>query len=83
MGRKDKNADDQQMEVSGFTGMMMTIFFAVLSLAFLFPIFLVFMNAFKSKLYISDRPFALPDSETFSGSRWQKPMWALATILKG
>ena len=45
MGRKDKNADDQQMEVSGFTGMMMTIFFAVLSLAFLFPIFLVFMNA--------------------------------------
>ena len=29
MGRKDKNADDQQMEVSGFTGMMMTIFFAV------------------------------------------------------
>ena len=65
MGRKDKNADDQQMEVSGFTGMMMTIFFAVLSLAFLFPIFLVFMNAFKSKLYISDAPFRFPVAEAY------------------
>ena len=67
MGRKDKNADDQQMEVSGFTGMMMTIFFAVLSLAFLFPIFLVFMNAFKSKLYISDAPFRFPVAEAYVG----------------
>ena len=67
MGRKDKNADDQQMEVSRFTGMMMTIFFAVLSLAFLFPIFLVFMNAFKSKLYISDAPFRFPVAEAYVG----------------
>ena len=70
MGRKDKNADDQQMEVSGFTGMMMTIFFAVLSLAFLFPIFLVFMNAFKSKLYISDAPVPVPGGRSLCGP-WQ------------
>ena len=81
MGRKDKNTDDQQMEVSRFTGMMMTIFFSVLSLAFLFPILLVFMNAFKSKLYISDAPFRLRKKRR-SGSRWQKPMWVLETILK-
>ena len=39
----------------------------LLAVAFLFPIFLVLMNSFKNKLYISDAPFALPNSDTFSG----------------
>lgn len=53
------------MEVSKSTGMMMTVFFAILSLAFLFPIFLVLVNSFKSKLYISDAPFQPPKAGTY------------------
>ena len=34
---------------------------------FLFPILLVVMNSFKSRLYISSEPFALPDPVTFAG----------------
>ena len=65
MSVKAKKAENQQMEVSKSTGMMMTVFFAILSLAFLFPIFLVLVNSFKSKLYISDAPFQLPKAGTY------------------
>lgn len=34
---------------------------------FLFPVFIVVMNSFKSKLYISSEPFKLPSSDTFAG----------------
>ena len=34
---------------------------------FLFPILLVVLNSFKSRLYISTEPFALPDPATFVG----------------
>lgn len=37
------------------------------SAAFLFPIFIVLINSFKSKLYISSEPFSLPTPETFAG----------------
>lgn len=37
------------------------------SLAFLFPVFIVLMNSFKGKLYISSEPFSLPNAETFAG----------------
>ena len=52
MSGKAKTVENQQMEVSKSTGAVMTAFFGVLSLAFLFPIFLVLVNSFKSKLYI-------------------------------
>lgn len=35
--------------------------------AFMFPIFIVLMNSFKNKLYISSEPFTFPDSESFAG----------------
>ncbi|MDD5920112.1 MAG: carbohydrate ABC transporter permease [Oscillospiraceae bacterium] len=44
-------------------------FLTVLSIFFLAPIFLVLMNSFKGQFYISDAPFALPDSQTFVGLR--------------
>ena len=37
------------------------------SVAFLFPVLIVLLNSFKSKLYISSEPFALPTPETFAG----------------
>ncbi len=39
----------------------------LLSIAFLAPIFIVLMNSFKGKFYISDTPFLFPNSTTFSG----------------
>lgn len=39
----------------------------LLALLFLVPIILVVLNSFKSKLYISSTPFALPNTETFVG----------------
>ncbi|MCQ2247955.1 MAG: carbohydrate ABC transporter permease [Treponema sp.] len=47
-----------------------TIAFTVLSILavlFLLPIALVFMNSFKSRLYISSAPFQLPTAQTFVG----------------
>lgn len=47
-----------------------TVLFVVLCLLtilFLTPIFFVAVNSFKGKLFISNAPFALPDSETFAG----------------
>lgn len=39
----------------------------LLSVLFLFPIYLVIMNSFKSKFNIVGTPFELPNSETFVG----------------
>ena len=55
--KQNKNEIIENPAVSKGTGIV----------AFLFPIFLVLMNSFKNKLYISDAPFALPNSDTFSG----------------
>ena len=47
-----------------------TILYLVLiavSIAFLTPIFVVLMNSFKGKFYISEQPFEFPSSVTFSG----------------
>jgi raffinose/stachyose/melibiose transport system permease protein len=39
----------------------------ILALLFLMPIFIVLMNSFKGRFFISDTPFALPNSQTFVG----------------
>jgi raffinose/stachyose/melibiose transport system permease protein len=45
------------------------IFILILLLAILFlaPIFIIFMNSFKGRFFISDTPFALPNAQTFVG----------------
>ena len=43
------------------------VFTLALSILFLMPILIVFMNSFKGKLYISDAPFKMPTTQTFSG----------------
>ena len=43
------------------------ILLILLAALFLLPIGLVLLNSFKSRLYISAAPFALPDSTTFVG----------------
>jgi len=44
-----------------------SILLAILAILFVAPIIIVFMNSFKSKLFISSEPFAFPTSETFTG----------------
>ena len=39
----------------------------VLSVLFLAPVFIILMNSFKLRFYISDEPFVLPNAETFAG----------------
>lgn len=43
------------------------IFLSLLALAFLYPILMIVINSFKSKLSISDKPFALIDGSNFAG----------------
>ncbi len=42
-------------------------FLLLLSFVFLFPIYLVFVNSFKSKFNIISEPFTFPDNDTFVG----------------
>jgi raffinose/stachyose/melibiose transport system permease protein len=46
---------------------ILSVILAVLAVAFLLPILIVFTNSFKGKLHISDAPFELPNSQTFVG----------------
>ena len=43
------------------------VFLIILTVLFLSPIFIVFMNSFKGRFFISDTPFQLPNSDTFIG----------------
>lgn len=44
-----------------------TVLLIALTVLFIFPILLVFMNSFKSRLYVSTDPFALPTGAMFVG----------------
>ncbi len=44
-----------------------TVFFSMISIAWVFPIFLVVMNSFKSKTYISANAFSFPTGDAFVG----------------
>ena len=53
----------EKMKHSG----LWTLFFTVVSLAWVFPIVLVVVNSFKKKVYISANPFSLPTKDTWAG----------------
>lgn len=46
-------------------GWILTLFFAILSVAYMFPIVIVVYNSFKSKVWINKTPFALPTERSF------------------
>ena len=46
---------------------LLTCFFAVLSIAWMFPIFEVVINSFKENSFVNLDPFALPNGESFVG----------------
>lgn len=46
-------------------GWVLTLIFSLISIAYIMPIIIVLMNSFKRKIFISNRPFALPDAKSF------------------
>ena len=46
---------------------LLTVFFTALSLVWIFPIFEVVINSFKSNNFVNLEPFALPNEESFMG----------------
>ncbi|GGH26825.1 carbohydrate ABC transporter permease [Paenibacillus segetis] len=55
------------MQKTKASNIIIFIILLVLAMAFLTPIFVVLMNSFKGKFYISDTPFLFPNSTTFTG----------------
>ena len=51
----------------GRGGWLLLVPLILLAAGFLLPVALVLLNSFKSRLYISSAPFALPDAVTFVG----------------
>lgn len=63
-----KNADNQVSAVrKAKHGWILTLFFSLLSLFYLYPIFLVVINSLKKKGFIMKAPFSLPDERSFFG----------------
>ena len=60
---------NKQKKVEQYTPLSkaLTVFFAVLSLVWLIPIFEVVINSFKENAFVNLNPFALPNSESFVG----------------
>ena len=46
-------------------GWLLTTIFSILSVVYVLPIFIVLINSFKRKAYISREPFKLPTEETW------------------
>lgn len=65
---KKNNADSQVSSVRRAKhGWVLTLFFSVLAVLWLYPIFLVIVNALKKKAFITREPFLLPDDRSFFG----------------
>ena len=48
-------------------GWILTLFFSIVSVLYLYPIVLVVINSFKKKAYISRYPFRIPRDRMFVG----------------
>ena len=75
---KNKKADNQVSAVRRAKhGWILTVFFSILAVLWLYPIFLVAMNSLKKKGFITRYPFALPDQDVYKRQaydRWDREM---------
>ena len=67
MSKPKTMKEDSFNELPAGASLALTIGIGILAVIFLCPILIVFMNSFKSKLYISNEPFALPSGDKFVG----------------
>ncbi len=65
MARQDENTVNSVRKAKH--GWILTLFFSVLTVLWLYPIFLVVINALKKKAFITREPFALPNAKSFFG----------------
>lgn len=64
------NADNQVSAVRRAKhGWILTLFFSLLAIAWIYPIFLVVINSLKKKAFITREPFQLPDGRSFFGTQ--------------
>ncbi len=45
----------------------LTVFFSLLSIAYVFPVFMVVVNSFKQNTFVKTETFAMPTEESFAG----------------
>ena len=45
----------------------LTVFFTLLSIAYVFPVFMVVVNSFKQNTFVKTETFAMPTAESFAG----------------
>ena len=64
---KSVSREDSFNELPRGLSIALTVFIGILAVVFIMPILIVFMNSFKSKLYISNEPFSMPSGDTFVG----------------
>ena len=57
--------NDFTMQRYGKTAL--TVFFALLSVVYVFPVFMVVVNSFKLNTFVKTETFAMPNAETFAG----------------
>lgn len=55
------------MKKSKILNLILSFLLCLLAIAFIAPIFIVFINSFKERFYINDAPFSLPTADTFAG----------------
>jgi len=67
MGRPKAKKEEDVSGLSRRAGLTLTVGIGVLAVIFLLPILVVLQNSFKSKLYISNEPFALPVGDLYAG----------------
>ena len=64
---KKKVGFQEKETMAAWKRVTLTIILSILSVVFMLPIFIVFINSFKGKFFISETPFELPNVETFVG----------------
>ena len=46
---------------------LLSAFFALFSIAYVFPVFMVVVNSFKQNTFVKTETFAMPTAESFAG----------------
>ena len=67
MAKKVKENNEVSTVRRSKHGGVLTVFFSLLTVFYLYPIFLVLINSFKKKGFITKNAFALPDERSFTG----------------
>ena len=62
---------DNGLRMQKYGKSALSAFFALISIAYIFPVFMVVVNSFKQNTFVKTETFAMPNAETFAG--WEAP----------